>query len=94
MTEQSPLGDGVDNYTQEQVDAARAYERAVREQAQVLVDQAVDHFTTNLGFTRDEALNEVALQALSRSILLFGMLPAEAQEVLKNAPLITEPLPV
>lgn len=93
MTEENPLGEGVEKYTQEQIESARAYEAVIREQATTLIDQAVEHFTTQLGYTEGDALQEVALQSLTRSIMLFGLLPQDAQEALKNAPLITEPLP-
>lgn len=77
--------------TQEAYDAAVAYGDVIRAEADTMLVAARTHFVDVLGWTVEDALTEIAGQALTRAVLLFGMLPDEIKAALGSAPLLTAP---
>lgn len=89
--EVAPATELPEGISQEAYDAAVAYGDVIRGEADTMLAAARTHFVDVLGWTVEDALTEIAGQALTRAVLLFGMLPDATKAALGSAPLLTAP---
>lgn len=83
-----------DDFTPEQVAAAKDVLQVLQEQAVEIVDTGVATLVNEHGFTEVQALDDIAQQLAMRCLAFYSMLPAEQQKDLADIPLlVVRPLP-
>jgi hypothetical protein len=73
--------------------SADQMQAVLTERALDIRDRAVGAFVNEYGYTLEDALNQVAGQALYRVLLFGNLLPPEIQQQIANLPLIQFPEP-
>jgi len=68
--------------------------KEIQQRAQDLLTEAVRVLTKEHGFTREEALGIISIQALEKCVLYINILPEDAKAAVQNIPIISVPVTV